>query len=150
MDRNKIEADLVAAQDFGAAPEEARKLGLFDPVEPLAQEMVCDPRLQAAPMPEIPFAFAGAEPEDMLKGLIAECHFLMRHVTLPSMCTTRDSMVRREFLNTAMELARTGAYIAQTIGQLRHGSVTEILQRHQVEHSVKTTTPAPAGSGATS
>jgi hypothetical protein len=126
--------DLPAESD---AADERPRSWPSDPVEPLAKKKVLDPRLRPAPLPEI--QYDGTNTEEMLHGLIAECHFLMRHVTLPTMCLSRESSIRREFLNSAMELARTGAHVAETIGHLRHGSVKEILQRHEVVHG-----PAPA------
>jgi hypothetical protein len=113
---------------------------LSEPVDPLSKEMVLDPALKPVPMREI--GYESISTEEMLKGLIAECHFLMRNVALPTICVSRDAMIRRDFLGSAMELARTGAFVAETIGHLQHGSVREIRQRHEV---VRGTAPTPEG-----
>ena len=57
----------------------------------------------------------------MLEGLIAECHFLMRELVLPSAMESADPEERRRFLSTAMELAQTGATVAKTVAKLRRG-----------------------------
>ncbi len=57
--------------------------------------------------------------EELLNGIIAECHFLMRDVTLPSACRTIDVDTRQRFLGTAMELATTSANVAKVIARLR-------------------------------
>lgn len=60
--------------------------------------------------------------EDLLNGLIAECHFLMRDVTLPSACRTIDIDTRRYFLGSAVELATTGAKLGESVAKLRLAS----------------------------
>ena len=80
--------------------------------------------------------------EDLLNGLIAECHFLMRDVALPTAVQVRDATTRMQFLNTAMSLAETGAKVGRTVAKLRGaGAVTELRQRHIVEQVMAT--PAP-------
>lgn len=85
--------------------------------------------------------------EDLLNGLIAECHYWMRDLVMPTACRTRDANVRRDFVNTAMEFAVTGARVGEAIAKLRAaGQVTELRQRHVVEH-VERVLPPPAPSG---
>jgi hypothetical protein len=119
------EAGLLAlmrqAQMEGRRPEDgdgAERAWLSDAIAPLPKAAVLDPRMRPTMLAEI--RYDGANTEEMLHGLMAECHFLMRHVSLPSMCTSSDMSVRREFLNSAMELVRTGTHVAETIGHLRH------------------------------
>ena len=81
--------------------------------------------------------------EELLNGLIAECHLLMRAVTLPSAMRADDTNTRVQFLNSAMRLAKTGAKVGGAVAKLRGaGAISEIRQRHIMER-VTTTTPAP-------
>jgi hypothetical protein len=100
-------------------PDPADKSSLSDPVAPLPEDAVNDPNRKSVPEPKI--SYESRDTEELLHGLIAECHFLMRHVTLPSMCASNVAHIRREFLGSAMELVRTSAHVAETIGRLRHG-----------------------------
>jgi hypothetical protein len=69
--------------------------------------------------------------EHLLNGLIAECHLLMRTVTLPSAMRAGDADTRREFLNSAMSIAKVGAKVGRAVAKLRGAGVsTEIRQRH--------------------
>lgn len=69
--------------------------------------------------------------EHLLNGLIAECHLLMRAVTLPSAMRAGDADTRREFLNSAMSIAKVGAKVGRAVAKLRgEGVSTEIRQRH--------------------
>ena len=69
--------------------------------------------------------------EHLLNGLIAECHLLMRAVTLPSAMRAGDADTRREFLKSAMDIAQVGAKVGRAVAKLRGAGVnTEIRQRH--------------------
>lgn len=69
--------------------------------------------------------------EQLLNGLIAECHLLMRTVTLPSAMRAGDADTRREFLKSAMDIAQVGAKVGRAVAKLRGaGANTEIRQRH--------------------
>ena len=110
-----------------------------EPVMAIAGEVATAASFTHARLREIP---RDGDTEDLLNGLIAECHFLMREVALPSATQVRDATTRMQFLNTAMSLAKTGGRVGRTIAKLRGaGSVTELHQRHIVEQVV--ITPAP-------
>lgn len=77
--------------------------------------------------------------EDLLNGLIAECHFMLREVALPSAIQVCDATTHIQLLNTAMLLAETGAKVGRVVAKLRSaGAVTEFRQRHILEQSVAT------------
>ena len=84
------------------------------------------PDLGTAPMDNAPFAVPApktirraAETEDLLNGLIAECHYLMREVALPSAVGTSWEETRHGFLNRAISLANAGAEVAGAVAKLR-------------------------------
>lgn len=60
-----------------------------------------------------------ADTEDLLNGLIAECHFAMREIAIPSACDTRDALTRRYFLDDTEGLAKAGAYVGKAVAMLR-------------------------------
>jgi hypothetical protein len=69
--------------------------------------------------------------EHLLNGLIAECHLLMRAVTLPSAMRAGDADTRQQFLRSAMDMAKVGAKVGRAVAKLRGAGVsTEIRQRH--------------------
>src|SRR6185312_6581390 len=108
-------AELHAALEDLLEEEKARD-ALCEPQEteePADSPMAVD--LKSKPLDNQPFEPPYPAPirrksdtEDLLNGLIAECHFLMRAVVLPSTLAP-EARVRRDFLTSAMELARTGA-----------------------------------------
>lgn len=84
------------------------------------------PDLGTAPRDSAPFAVPApktirraAETEDLLNGLIAECHYLMREVAMPSAVGTSWEQTRSSFLRDAMNLAQTGATVAGAVAKLR-------------------------------
>ncbi len=84
------------------------------------------PDLGTAPRDNAPFAVPApktirrsAETEDLLNGLIAECHYLMREVAMPSAVGTSWEQTRGGFLSQAMGLANTGANLAGAVAKLR-------------------------------
>src|SRR6185503_13874377 len=83
------------------------------------------------------------ETEAMLRAMIGECHFLMREVSFRSMCQARVLEDRRDWVETSMKLAKTGATVAKAIGKLRHGS--QAKQTHQ--HTIITKVVAGAQAG---
>lgn len=94
------------------------------------------------PPPIAPIRRRG-DTEDLLNGLIAECHHLMREVALPS-ALGRDEAQRHRFLGSAMQLATTGAEVAKAIAKLRSsGQVIESRQRHYVERIERVLPPPP-------
>ena len=46
--------------------------------------------------------------EDLLNGLIAECHFAIREIAIPSACESNDGLKRRYFLSDVEGLAKAG------------------------------------------
>jgi hypothetical protein len=99
------------------------------------------------PLPELAVSAApgeadhAAQTEDLLNGLIGECHYLMREVAFRSICQCADPNDRMQFMRTAMEFAKTGAEVANAVVHLRGGAVTsETRQTIRVEHMQKTTT----------
>ncbi|MEI9888458.1 MAG: hypothetical protein WDN08_18545 [Rhizomicrobium sp.] len=76
-----------------------------------------------------------ADTETLLNGLIGECGFLMREVAFRCIIQTTSADDRVRFLNAAMNLAETGAKVAESVGRLR-GVLTasETRQRLIVEH----------------
>jgi hypothetical protein len=84
------------------------------------------PDLGTAPKDNAPFAVPApktirraAETEDLLNGLIAECHYLMREVAMPSAIGTSWEETRNGFLRQAMGLAAVGAEVAGAVAKLR-------------------------------
>ncbi len=114
-----------------AAPDYLDRIGYkrsAPPADPNApRELTSDeaPDLGDAPKANAPFSVAppairrAAETEDLLNGLIAECHYLMREVAMPSAVGTGWEQTRGRFLSQAMNLATTGAEVAGAIAKLR-------------------------------
>ncbi|HEY5338933.1 MAG TPA: hypothetical protein VIJ85_12065 [Rhizomicrobium sp.] len=76
--------------------------------------------------------------EHLLSGLIAECHLLMRAVTLPSAMRAGDADTRRHFLDSAMNMAKTGAKIGRAVASLRSaGNVNSFHQKVTVEREAQ-------------
>ena len=74
--------------------------------------------------------------EHLLNGLIAECHLLMRAVTLPSAMRSGDADTRRQFLDSAMSIAQVGAKIGRAVAKLRGaGAGNSFHQKVTVEHA---------------
>ncbi|HSM96068.1 MAG TPA: hypothetical protein VLT91_08495 [Rhizomicrobium sp.] len=74
--------------------------------------------------------------EHLLNGLIAECHLLMRAVTLPSAMRAGDADTRRQFLESAMRIAQVGAKIGRAVAKLRGaGAANSFHQKVTVEHA---------------
>ncbi|HWA89719.1 MAG TPA: hypothetical protein VG889_06765 [Rhizomicrobium sp.] len=57
--------------------------------------------------------------EDLLNGMIAELHFLMRGIALPSAVASQNDQARDLYLMRAMDLAKTGAKVGKSIAALR-------------------------------
>lgn len=159
----EVEAARLAEEqafEFGPKPEKsdprylewvARKIRreggiLLDEMRPAATidlEKVEKRAFENPPHPEIR---ADLDTEKLLNGLIAECHLMMREVTLPSAIRAFDVESRQTALHTAMSFAETGASVGKTIAKLRSaGQVAEMRQRHIVERVV--TQPLPRENG---
>ncbi|HEX4862023.1 MAG TPA: hypothetical protein VFV07_12360 [Rhizomicrobium sp.] len=61
----------------------------------------------------------GAGTEELLNSLIAECHYAMREVAIPSACNVDDALTRQLFLSEAVSLAQAGAGVGKTVAMLR-------------------------------
>jgi hypothetical protein len=57
--------------------------------------------------------------EVLLNGLIAEMHFGIRRVALPSAVAARDDGARNLYLGCTMDLAKTGAEVGRSVALLR-------------------------------
>lgn len=78
------------------------------------------PRLDVALVPEH-LPATDDQTEALLNAIIRECHFLMQEVAFRSMCQADVLEDRRLWANTAMDFARTGAKVANSVAGLRHG-----------------------------
>lgn len=95
----------------------------------------------ASPQPRIR---RDGDTEDLLNGLIAECHYMIRAVALPSASRTVDPVTRQRFLGTMMDFANTGARLGKTVAKLRAAERVIELSRHEIIEQVARTVPAPA------
>jgi hypothetical protein len=164
---NKPDAGTDAASESGATDEEKAaaaykirtdrrakvKPASDEALEPLAPGPFSGPADDIFPQVRHNKPFAdppateidrGGDTEGLLNGLIAECHYWMRDVAMPSACRTYDAGTRRDFMNSAMELAVTGARVGEAVAKLRAaGQVTELRQRHVIEHVERALPPPP-------
>ncbi|MBV9570407.1 MAG: hypothetical protein JO056_04110 [Alphaproteobacteria bacterium] len=94
----------------------------FDPAVPSRMNKYDSgvPQLELAPLPD-QLPPDGAQTEALLNAIIGECHFMMREVAFRSMCQADVLEDRRIWANTAMDFARTGAKVANSVAGLRHG-----------------------------
>jgi hypothetical protein len=87
------------------------------------------------PAPERPVIARDCDTEYLLNGLIAECHYVMRELVLPTAAETKDGDQRVRFISSVIDLARTGASVGKAVAKLRAaGQMPELRQRHIVEH----------------
>jgi hypothetical protein len=130
-----------------------------------AEEEIADasekPRYVHTLAPELPaqvvapFASPGkvrirreGDTEDLLNGLIAECHHYMRAVVLPSAACAGDVAARGEFLGAAMGFAKTGAEVGRSIAELRKAeAAVEFCERQIIERSARVL-PSPSAEDA--
>ena len=78
----------------------------------------------AAPFPAPergPIACEG-DTEYLLNGVIAEMHYLMRELALPTAADTGDADVRRRFITSSIEIAHAAAKVGKTVAGLRAAS----------------------------
>lgn len=71
--------------------------------------------------------------EVLLQSLIAECHQIIHDLVVPAARSSRDHEERRRYLDTAMELLRTGATVGEAVARLRGGVVNQTQHRIIVE-----------------
>ena len=131
------DAERVEAEELALAREEqAQRAAVFGRASPFSDPApVLDSVAPAFARPQARAIRNDGDTEDLLNGLIAECHLLMRSVTLPSAMRAGDADTRRQFLDSAMSIAKVGAKIGHAVAKLRGaGAATEIRQRHISEH----------------
>lgn len=71
------------------------------------------------PAPEHTVIAREGDTEYLLNGLIAECHYMMRELALPTAAQTKEGDQRVRFITSAIDLARTGASVGKAIAKLR-------------------------------
>ncbi len=87
--------------------------------EPVAR--LGDQVRDAAPFPRpvlAPIARDG-DTEYLLNGLIAEMHYMIRALALPTAAETGDADVRRRYITSSIDLAHAAAKIGKTVAGLR-------------------------------
>jgi len=89
------------------------------PVENREAEVFC-----AAPFAPPPLSPIGreADTEYLLNGLIAEMHYIMRELTVPSAASVKDADTRLSFITSSIELAQAAAKVGKTVAGLRAAS----------------------------
>ena len=125
-------------QDIDTPPA-LKKLDERDFVRPFVDRLPADVLTKAPfPRPRRAEIRREADTEDLLNGMIAEMHYVMREVALPSACTANEIDTRSRFLGTVMQLATTGAKVGKTIARLRSAdNVTELREHRIVEEIVR-------------
>lgn len=129
--------DVAAAEELALAREEqAQQSAVVSRSSPFSDPApVLDDIAPGFARPHVRAIRNSGDTEHLLNGLIAECHLLMRAVTLSSAMRAGDADTRREFLNSAMSIAKVGAKVGCAVAKLRGAGVaTEIRQRHISEH----------------
>jgi len=130
--------DIIEAEELALAREEqaqqrtvVSRRSMFSAPAPILDE--------SAPAFARPHARAirnDGDTEHLLNGLIAECHLLMRAVTLPSAMRAGDADTRQQFLESAMNIAKVGAKVGRAVAKLRGaGSGNSFHQKVTVEHA---------------
>jgi hypothetical protein len=71
------------------------------------------------PTPEQTVIARERDTEYLLNGIIAECHYMMRELVLPTAAEARLGDQRVRFISTAIDLARTGASVGKAVAKLR-------------------------------
>jgi hypothetical protein len=120
-----------------------------DFVAPMAVPPSLDPPLPDLDVPgrlsDQPFHLAPspantADTETLLNALIGECHFMMREVAFRCIIQSTDADNRVRFMNSAMNLAETGAKVAETVGRLRGVLPANETRRRMIFEHVHTRT----------
>ena len=158
QEKKPITDELVRRAGLAKEPAARRRRLPVATADEVPQMVPLQPSPMSAfntPLPELPVSAARGESdrstqtEDLLNGLIGECHYLMREVAFRSICQCSDPNDRAQFMRTAMDFAKTGAEVANTVVHLRGGTVTsETRQTICVEHVLKTTAGEGGGRAA--
>ncbi|HVU19169.1 MAG TPA: hypothetical protein VHE09_00435 [Rhizomicrobium sp.] len=120
-----------------ATKNDRERAGLTDQSERLAAN-------EPFPRPEQAAIARDGDTEYLLNGLIAECHYMMRELALPTAAETKDSETRQQYISCAMNLALTGAKLGKSVAEVRSAGMTrELRQRHIIEH-LERAAPPPA------
>jgi hypothetical protein len=130
----------MSTQNPGKPPEYPKKKPVTD-LQPLRDEchdLIAINRIDSAQLepaaftPERPAKIRrNAETEDLLNGMIAEMHYFMRALVLPSACDTIDASRRIDFINVAGGLALRGAQVADAVAKLRSAMPASEAERGQ-------------------
>jgi hypothetical protein len=84
--------------------------------------------------------------ETLLQGLIAECGEMIREHVRPAIEATDDPYRKSHLVHAAIDLMKTGAVVADSIGHLRGGQqAPELRQRITVERIQSLSTPKGEG-----
>ena len=97
----------------------------------------------AAPFPPpalAPIARDG-DTEYLLNGVIAEMHYLIRELALPTAAHTQDADVRRRYITSSIDLAHAAAKVGKTVAGLRAVNVPRAVR--QTTETFEVTGAAP-------
>ncbi|HTT98093.1 MAG TPA: hypothetical protein VMF58_08585 [Rhizomicrobium sp.] len=86
---------------------------------------------EAAPFPTpaiAPIARDG-DTEYLLNGVIAEMHFIMRELAVPTAAETRDADMRRRYIASSIDLALAAAKVGKTVAGLRAAATPRALRQ---------------------
>jgi hypothetical protein len=117
-----------------------------DPYQPFPGEPVekrAEAVREAVPFPapaRAPIARDG-DTEHLLNGVIAEVHYMMRELALPTAAETGDADVRRRFITSSIDLALAAAKVGKTVAGLRAASQPRALR--QTTETFEVTGAAP-------
>jgi hypothetical protein len=76
------------------------------------------------PTPPIPVISREGDTEYLLNGVIAEMHFIMRGLALPTAAAASDSDMRRSYIASSIDLALAAAKVGKTVAGLRSSSAS--------------------------
>jgi hypothetical protein len=114
--REAEEAARDAQARQNAVAQKAKRLPWDNSVEELPQSLLDDPPLERPAAPQIT---RQGDTEDLLNGMIAECHFLMREGAFRSICQTGQIGERLHLLTAAQKMALAGSKVGRSIAKLR-------------------------------
>lgn len=71
------------------------------------------------PTPALTLIARDGDTEYLLNGVIAEMHYIMRELTVPTAAETRDADMRRRYIASAIDLALASAKVGKAVVGLR-------------------------------
>jgi hypothetical protein len=116
------------------ANENALKTIEDDPYNPFPGEPV-ESRAEGVraaapfPLPALAPIARDGDTEYLLNGVIAEMHYLIRELALPTAAFTQDADVRRRYITSSIDLAHAAAKIGKTVAGLRGASQPRALRQ---------------------